>query len=160
LCGFRWETKRRSCTNRRRPIDCLERRVGVDIQKRRELARARISDAAKSVSAAVLRWARKWARTNRRRADDKLPCPRPESMAATNSDNVRPRPIAISLSPLQNASSRLTLVLWPATTIERLATGDFITSSELSVNSDSGDGPDRMASMLRARCATSATVAG
>ena len=28
--------------------------------------------------------------------------------------------------PFQNASSRLTLVLWPATTIERLTTGDFM----------------------------------
>src|SRR5262245_6027395 len=36
------------------------------------------------------------------------------------------RPLAISLSPLQNASSRLTLVLWPAMTMERLTTGDFI----------------------------------
>jgi hypothetical protein len=26
----------------------------------------------------------------------------------------------------QNASSRLTLVLWPATTIERFTTGDFM----------------------------------
>src|SRR5882724_6620430 len=33
---------------------------------------------------------------------------------------------AISFSPFQNASSRLTLVLWPATTMERLATCDFI----------------------------------
>jgi hypothetical protein len=29
--------------------------------------------------------------------------------------------------PFQKASSRLTLVLWPATTIERLTTGDFMT---------------------------------
>src|SRR5262249_34461761 len=35
-------------------------------------------------------------------------------------------PFAISFSPFQNASSRLTLVLWPAITIERLTTGDFI----------------------------------
>src|SRR4029077_3165168 len=33
----------------------------------------------------------------------------------------------ISFMPFQNASSRLTLVLWPATTIERLTTGDFMT---------------------------------
>jgi hypothetical protein len=32
----------------------------------------------------------------------------------------------LSLRPLQNASSRLTLVLWPAMTIDRLITGDFI----------------------------------
>jgi len=36
------------------------------------------------------------------------------------------RAIAMSFSPFQNASSRLTLVLWPAITIERLTTGDFI----------------------------------
>ena len=36
------------------------------------------------------------------------------------------RPPAISFRPFQNASSRLTLVLCPAMTIERLTTGDFI----------------------------------
>src|SRR2546429_3978360 len=60
-------------------------------------------------------------------ADDRLPCCRSESIAATKSDKVMSRPLAISLSPFQNASSRLTLVLWPAMTIERLTTGDFIT---------------------------------
>jgi hypothetical protein len=39
------------------------------------------------------------------------------------------------LSPFQKASSRLTLVLWPAMMIERLTTGDFITPS-LRVNSE------------------------
>src|SRR5215469_934740 len=47
-------------------------------------------------------------------------------MVATMSDKVRSRLAAISFSPLQNASSRLTLVLCPAITIERLTTGDFI----------------------------------
>src|SRR6266511_1376910 len=56
-------------------------------------------------------------------ADDKLPCCRSESIAATSSDKVMSRLPAISLSPFQNASSRLTLVLWPAMTIERLTTG-------------------------------------
>src|SRR5262249_54633864 len=42
------------------------------------------------------------------------------------SDSVMLRSSAISLRPFQNASSRLTLVLWPAITIERLTTGDFI----------------------------------
>src|SRR5436190_5235628 len=60
-------------------------------------------------------------------ADDRLPCCRSESIAATRSDNVMSRPPAISLSPFQNASSRLTLVLWPAITMDRLTTGDFIT---------------------------------
>ena len=36
------------------------------------------------------------------------------------------RPTAISFRPFQKASSRLTLVLCPAITIERLMTGDFI----------------------------------
>src|SRR5688500_14758336 len=35
------------------------------------------------------------------------------------------RPPAISFNPFQKASSRLTLVLWPATTIDRLTTADF-----------------------------------
>src|SRR6516164_1888206 len=59
-------------------------------------------------------------------ADDKLPCARPVSISATRSDKVLSWPTAISLSPFQKASSRLTLVLWPAMTIERLMTGDFI----------------------------------
>src|SRR6516225_3253925 len=42
------------------------------------------------------------------------------------SDKVRSRLAAISFNPVQNASSRLTLVLCPAMTIERLTTGDFI----------------------------------
>src|SRR5262249_17263872 len=50
-------------------------------------------------------------------------------MLATRSDKVDRRPSAISFSPFQNASSRLTLVLWPARTIERLMTGDFISHS-------------------------------
>src|SRR5438094_5826469 len=61
-----------------------------------------------------------------RMAEDRLPCCRSESMSATSSDKVMPRPPATSFSPFQNASSRLTLVLWPAITIERLTTGDFI----------------------------------
>src|SRR5262245_225467 len=59
-------------------------------------------------------------------AEDRLPWRRSWSIAATRSDKVMPRPTAISLSPFQNASSRLTLVLCPAITIERLTTGDFI----------------------------------
>src|SRR5690242_19621250 len=59
-------------------------------------------------------------------AEERFPCRRPPSMLATRSDNVMLRPEAISLRPLQNASSRLTLVLCPAMTIERLTTGDFI----------------------------------
>src|ERR1700758_4998381 len=47
-------------------------------------------------------------------------------MLATRSESVMLRAEAISLRPFQNASSRLTLVLCPAMTIERLTTGDFI----------------------------------
>ena len=47
--------------------------------------------------------------------------------------------MAISLRPLQNASSRLTLVLWPAMTMERLTTGDFI--GRLPFRSGVGRGP-------------------
>src|ERR1700678_1203875 len=47
-------------------------------------------------------------------------------MAATMSDKVKSRLAAISFNPTQNASSKLTLVLCPAMTIERLTTGDFI----------------------------------
>src|ERR1700704_2735774 len=48
-------------------------------------------------------------------ADDRLPCCRAESISATRADKVMSRPPAITFSPLQNASSRLTLVLWSAT---------------------------------------------
>src|SRR6266571_1168485 len=66
-------------------------------------------------------------------ADDRLLCCRWESIAATKSDNVMWRSPPISFRLLQNASSRLTLVLWPRITIERLATGDFITTHLLFV---------------------------
>src|SRR5215468_3309781 len=59
-------------------------------------------------------------------ADDRLPCCRSESIVATRSDNVMSRPPAISLRTFQKGSSRLTLVLCPAMTMERLTTGDFI----------------------------------
>src|SRR5260370_14907615 len=59
-------------------------------------------------------------------AEDRLACRRSWSIAATMSDKVKSRFAAISFNPVQNASSRLTLVLCPAMTIERLTTGDFI----------------------------------
>src|SRR5215831_15224359 len=59
-------------------------------------------------------------------ADERLPCRRSWSIAATMSDKVKSRLAAISFNPVQNASSKLTLVLCPAMTIERLTTGDFI----------------------------------
>src|SRR6266566_9791353 len=68
-------------------------------------------------------------------ADDRLPCCRWESITATKSDKFFCRLPAISFRPVQNASSRLTLVLWPATTTERLTTGDFIETPLLVGNS-------------------------
>src|SRR6266566_9480363 len=68
----------------------------------------------------------KWSRTNRRIAEDRLPCWRAVSISPTSSDSVTPRAAEISFIPVQNASSRLTLVLWPSTTIERFTTGDFM----------------------------------
>src|ERR1700753_4519122 len=59
-------------------------------------------------------------------ADDRLPCWRLLSISPTSSDSVMSRRPEISFMPFQKASSRLTLVLWPATTIERLTTGDFM----------------------------------
>src|SRR5438270_2748418 len=58
-------------------------------------------------------------------ADDKLPSRRSASMTATRSDTVMSRPMAISLTAVQNASSRQTLVRWPAITTERFSTRDF-----------------------------------
>src|SRR5712691_1013257 len=58
-------------------------------------------------------------------ADDRLLCCRSLSIAMTRRDKVWSRSAAISRSPFQNASSRLTLVLWPAMTIERLTIEDF-----------------------------------
>ena len=47
-------------------------------------------------------------------------------MMVTKSDTVTPRSRAIPFNAFQNASSRLTLVLWLARTIDRLLTVDFI----------------------------------
>src|SRR5262245_2567152 len=65
--------------------------------------------------------------------DERFSCWRPASIAATNSDRVTFRALAISFSAFQNASSRLTLVLWPERTIERLMTRDFIRHPPLAV---------------------------
>jgi len=42
-----------------------------------------------------------------------------------------PRDAAISLKDSQNASSRLTLVLWPERTTDRFITMDFMTHSNV-----------------------------
>src|ERR1700761_6509352 len=72
-------------------------------------------------------------------ADDRLPWRRSVSIDATRSDSVTWRDTAMSLRLFQNASSRLTLVLWPAMTIQRLTTGDFI--AHLPFQSGVGRGP-------------------
>src|SRR6516165_3109499 len=59
-------------------------------------------------------------------AEDRLPPRRAPSIAPINSAKLCRRSCAISFNAVQNASSTLTLVLWPAITIERLITGDFI----------------------------------
>src|ERR1700730_15155315 len=59
-------------------------------------------------------------------ADDRFPSCRPESIAASKSDRLTSRDVAISFSDFQDGSSRLTLVLWPATTTDRFTTRDFI----------------------------------
>src|SRR3977135_2718423 len=64
-------------------------------------------------------------------ADDRLPYCRSESTLATRSDKVMSRSPAISFSFFQKASSRLTLVLWPAAIMERLTTEDFMINTPL-----------------------------
>src|SRR5579862_5377720 len=68
----------------------------------------------------------KWSSTNSRIAEERLPCWRLLSISPTSSESVMLRSPEISFMPFQNASSRLTLVLWPATTIDRFTTGDFM----------------------------------
>src|ERR1700716_2888332 len=64
-----------------------------------------------------------------RMADDRLPFCLSLLIVAASSDDVIFRWPAISLNAFQNVSSRLTLVLWPAMTTERLTTDDFIARS-------------------------------
>ena len=65
--------------------------------------------------------------TNRRIAEDRLlPCLRALSISATVCDSDAFWARAICFSALQNASSRLTLVLCPAIRIERLTIPDFM----------------------------------
>src|SRR6516162_4657715 len=59
-------------------------------------------------------------------ADERFPCCRLESMLASKADTVECRYPAISLRAPQKASSRLTLVLCPARTTDRLTTRDFM----------------------------------
>src|SRR5450432_632317 len=74
-------------------------------------------------------------------AEDRLPCCRLLSISPTSSDNVMSRSPEISFMPFQNASSRLTLVLCPATTIERFTTGDFMTRPRHRRDADPADRP-------------------
>src|SRR5258708_7767775 len=78
-------------------------------------------------------------------AEDKLSCWRSVSILPTSSDSVMSRSLAITFSAFQNASSRLTLVLWPAMTVERLMTEDFIAcppAKEPTTRDAVDDGPD------------------
>src|SRR5215471_20131364 len=62
-------------------------------------------------------------------AEERLRLPprcRSSSMPATRSDTVRPRSFAIPRTQTQNVSSRLTLVLCPAITMDRLTIEDFM----------------------------------
>src|SRR6202008_258474 len=68
----------------------------------------------------------KWPSTNRRIAEDRFPCWRLFSISLTKAESTVPRWAAISFMLVQKGSSRLTLVLWPHTTIERITTGDLI----------------------------------
>ena len=67
--------------------------------------------------------ARKWASTNTRTADDRLPSTRLLAMELMSAAVVIPRSRAISRSACQNGSSRLTLVLCPDSTTDRFRTG-------------------------------------
>jgi len=91
--------------------------------------------------------------------DDRLPCWRSASIEATSSDKWRLRPPAISFSPFQNASSRLTLVLWPAMTmgaLERQAI--FILSSPVRPGADQDPGWDFRVARKHRDCARLATA--
>jgi hypothetical protein len=59
-------------------------------------------------------------------------------MLATSSDSVLPRSFAIVRKHSQNVSSKLTLVLCPAMTTERLRIADFITLTPV-LNYDADD---------------------
>src|SRR5690242_2340874 len=59
-------------------------------------------------------------------AQERLACSRDALIVATSSDSVRFRARAIVFNSFQKGSSRLTLVLCPPTTIDRLTTEDFI----------------------------------
>ena len=63
-------------------------------------------------------------------ADDRLLCCRALSISATTFDSVIRCTYAISLKSFQNGSSRLTLVLCPSITTERLMTGDFMAAPQ------------------------------
>ena len=78
--------------------------------------------------------------------------------ATDNSDNVTWRSPAISFSAVQNSSSRLTLVLRPASKIERLTTSDFM-RSPLHMSAPWYQCEDNMASGYRAMRAYDAAQA-
>jgi hypothetical protein len=64
-------------------------------------------------------------------ADERFECGRRTSMSPTRSASVILSSRTISFRPFQNSSSRLTLVLCPAITIDRLTTADFMVVSSV-----------------------------
>jgi hypothetical protein len=80
--------------------------------------------------------ARLCSSTNSRIADDRLPYWRLDSIFATTLDSVALLLLAISFKPHQNGSSRLMLVLWPAITIDRFMTVDFIMCLSIAIGTD------------------------
>src|ERR1700730_556729 len=103
-------------------------------------------------------------------ADDRLPFCLSLLIVPASSDVVIFRWSAISLNAFQNVSSRLTLVLRPAITTERLMTDDFIARSPIAIRHFQGGrspywpgrtamrGADRMCRDRDAHCR--AVVAG
>src|SRR5579872_1925925 len=84
-------------------------------------------------------------------AEDRLPCWRVLSISPTSSDSVTFRKPEISFMPFQKASSRLTLVLWPATTIDRFTTGDFMMRPRCRCDADRADRPRGARAIRHAR---------
>ena len=78
----------------------------------------------------------------RRIAEDKLPRSRVLSISVTIFDTGTPSVCAIFFRLLQNASSRLTLVLCPSITMERLMIADFMMCPLISA-------PDRDSKVIR-----------
>ena len=80
---------------------------------------------------------RKWLKTNRRIADDRLQLSLLRSICSTSKGMVVCSWSAISCKPCQNSFSSETLVLCPLMVMERLMTADFLMCSSLSIKCSS-----------------------